>query len=492
MNGTGRTRDYCIAMIGMAFFWVYFRHQAFFQALYPLATSAESGGHAMLYVAVMLVLLVLCALAIPLAPRIETLLRKHPVSVVAAGAAGSVGAWCAVASSGAAGVSALQVVSVPLVALGFFAACLAWARYFVRVFSARAITLLALSYVLSLVVLSCLGFNSQVRDAIAVASPLCAALCWYALPHPATGEAAGPALGLSAVIKKTDPYVLLFIAFLLAGSFVRGIVDLGGATDFRWPISIAMAVAVLAVCVLYQRGRFFQGAGEDPNDASNVEVMVLKCWVALALCFFLGAFAFLVAGPDFVGGQVVVVSRSTLDFFLWILLCNMVKRGKLPFVPVFVACSIFVEALSWIISYSLTPSLLLISGTKRLAASEMLVLVIVFVLLALIIAFLGVIVLRNAKKASAPALSFAAEAPVQVEAASDSAEQADSLSIAQAYHLTAREMEVAELFSRGHSIKKVAATLFISTSTAQSHIKSAYRKLGVHTRDELIEKLGNG
>ena len=54
------------------------------------------------------------------------------------------------------------------------------------------------------------------------------------------------------------------------------------------------------------------------------------------------------------------------------------------------------------------------------------------------------------------------------------------------YRLTPRESEVAWLFSQGNSIKSIASTLRVSTGTAQGHIRGAYRKFGVHSRDELI------
>ena len=44
-----------------------------------------------------------------------------------------------------------------------------------------------------------------------------------------------------------------------------------------------------------------------------------------------------------------------------------------------------------------------------------------------------------------------------------------------------------ERFSQGNSLRKVAETMFISTSTAQSHVKSVYRKLGIHSKQELID-----
>jgi DNA-binding NarL/FixJ family response regulator len=48
--------------------------------------------------------------------------------------------------------------------------------------------------------------------------------------------------------------------------------------------------------------------------------------------------------------------------------------------------------------------------------------------------------------------------------------------------LTEREAEVVALLARGLQTKQVAGALGISVKTADHHIQSAYRKLGVSTR----------
>ncbi|HKX74141.1 MAG TPA: HD domain-containing phosphohydrolase [Acidimicrobiia bacterium] len=48
--------------------------------------------------------------------------------------------------------------------------------------------------------------------------------------------------------------------------------------------------------------------------------------------------------------------------------------------------------------------------------------------------------------------------------------------------LTARELEVVGLLARGHQTKQIARNLNISPKTADRHIQSAYRKIGVSTR----------
>jgi DNA-binding CsgD family transcriptional regulator len=47
------------------------------------------------------------------------------------------------------------------------------------------------------------------------------------------------------------------------------------------------------------------------------------------------------------------------------------------------------------------------------------------------------------------------------------------------------------LLIKGYSYKEIAAALFISVETLNSHIKNIYRKLDVHSRSELAAKYGN-
>lgn len=53
--------------------------------------------------------------------------------------------------------------------------------------------------------------------------------------------------------------------------------------------------------------------------------------------------------------------------------------------------------------------------------------------------------------------------------------------------LSPRETEVAELLMKGHSISAIAGKLFISENTTRGHAKSIYKKLAVHSRQELVD-----
>ncbi|PRY98185.1 PAS domain-containing protein [Jezberella montanilacus] len=59
-------------------------------------------------------------------------------------------------------------------------------------------------------------------------------------------------------------------------------------------------------------------------------------------------------------------------------------------------------------------------------------------------------------------------------------------------NLTQREAEVLNLLMTGESIKRIAVALVLSRYTVSDHLKSIYRKLDVHSKNEAMYKaLGN-
>lgn len=57
------------------------------------------------------------------------------------------------------------------------------------------------------------------------------------------------------------------------------------------------------------------------------------------------------------------------------------------------------------------------------------------------------------------------------------------------YGLSEREKEVAGLILEGHTRASAAALLFLSERTVKFHIENAYKKMGVHSKAELIQAL---
>ena len=55
------------------------------------------------------------------------------------------------------------------------------------------------------------------------------------------------------------------------------------------------------------------------------------------------------------------------------------------------------------------------------------------------------------------------------------------------YGLTNRESDVLKLILRGQFVPQMAEALCVSENTVRSHCKTLYRKLGVHSRQQLFD-----
>ncbi len=58
--------------------------------------------------------------------------------------------------------------------------------------------------------------------------------------------------------------------------------------------------------------------------------------------------------------------------------------------------------------------------------------------------------------------------------------------------LTPQELQIALVLTSGHTTREAAAKLFLSPKTVEYHLRNAYRKLGIHSREELARALAVG
>ncbi len=84
---------------------------------------------------------------------------------------------------------------------------------------------------------------------------------------------------------------------------------------------------------------------------------------------------------------------------------------------------------------------------------------------------------------------WAERARVELRASGETARKRDPTSAEQ---LTAQELQVARIVANGASNREAAAALFVSPKTIDSHLHSAYRKLGIRSRTELARHVLGG
>ena len=63
--------------------------------------------------------------------------------------------------------------------------------------------------------------------------------------------------------------------------------------------------------------------------------------------------------------------------------------------------------------------------------------------------------------------------------------------LAESNGLSPRQLEVLEMLAVGRNARFIAERLTISQSTAQTHIRTIYTKLNVHSHQEVIDKIMN-
>ncbi len=279
----------------------------------------------------------------------------------------------------------------------------------------------------------------------------------------------------------------------MVGSAVRGIVDLEsrGTPGRQFSMEASLLVAAVAIGAVVWRERAMRRGQRVRSQNDGVALLAVGYWMAFALMFMGGLFAFLATDSKRAGGDVVVVSRTLMEFVFWLLLCHSVAARRMPAVPVFLACGISVEVVSWAVSYALIPALAGSPATSVVLKDNSFVLAVVLGAVAVALVAMGVRwAFRKPADLLGPAGAARPEGPAPDEGARTAAIPMGDA--AGEGLLTERETTVARLYARGYTLQKVADELHITKSTAQSHIKHAYRKLGVHSRDELIELLDDG
>lgn len=125
-----------------------------------------------------------------------------------------------------------------------------------------------------------------------------------------------------------------------------------------------------------------------------------------------------------------------------------------------------------------------VSGGLFDQRSELFLLLLLFigVSMAALLTLLCMVLLRPGALAGRDGAPGSSGAPVDLRRAVCDGMGAEAM-------LTERETDVLYLASLGNSSKKMADLLGVSTNTVNTHLGSAYRKLGLHTRQELIDEV---
>lgn len=290
-----------------------------------------------------------------------------------------------------------------------------------------------------------------------------------------------------------SPFALVALSFRWLEVRSQGLYACGNATKsyVPWRLLITAAFAGVAFGValqIPQLGNYF-----DPPLLRNavtlaVTASVLLCAAVLfrmdfnqliyRIGFPLLAFGFVLyltaRSSCFVGGFVFSVGYYFLDLLFWILLAHIINKQNV--------------SANWIVALALGALLLgraIGDGIFSVAsiliwdageAGKNLLIVVLFVLL------VNALFMLDARNLS---VGWGVVRPVDQLPCADEIEIA-CMVLRKNHALTPREMEVCALLARGHSRKRVSVELGVSEETVRTHAANVFRKLDVHSHQELI------
>lgn len=272
------------------------------------------------------------------------------------------------------------------------------------------------------------------------------------------------------------PYgIALMVVTMLAGVFTRSswlFHAVGYNPSLRglmtYLCSVALAVIML---VIFRR-------------AKSIRAAFLSC-LALLLCAVLAGVIACAITEGQIGGRLVTSAYTCVQFCLWtFLVLRSVSRVELTSSVGFFLC---IDQTCCLLMNYCIPGIL---GINTESASGLMM-------------PLG---LAGTSAISVAAIAIVAGAFVRLSATNrfvqpastmpqDGVEDSthadvgrfDPASVAARFDLTHREAEVAICLAQGNSVKRTAEKLYIAPSTVQSFSKSIYRKMGIHSKQALID-----
>lgn len=325
-------------------------------------------------------------------------------------------------------------------------------------------TIVAFAFLLHMLASSLLSFldNGALRLAVALASAI-ALICWIAMQR--TPQKNQPVEKAAIGISTTVPARVLVLTgvFAYAGAILWGInppQEMGVVTLGQHLFTFGIAGITFGIVLTKTR--------RTSNSRSLTEALrtVLIC------LFFSALFIALFIGPQesHLSTSTLMAARFCLEAYALIVLLGSLRadnRNGFRFLALGFATLVIAPSL---LGNVMLPMLFSSIGLESIIDINTSITVATFVLVVATVVFLD-----------------PSKMPSRVEQM-DTKERHSYL--ATQYKLTPRELEVLELLARGNSQKKIADLLHIAPTTVQTHTSSVYRKVGVRTKQELIDKIG--
>lgn len=469
-----------VATVGIAFYWKYFRSTSLSTLLSAYAGRETSEPSLASFLYYLLVLVLSAAALAPGASGTRAGSRRGPA--VALGLAASVCLWAPWARLAlpARASLALESASLGLLACSFVLSTATWAQALARqpgAPGAPPLLVVALSMLLSLALFSVELLSDAISAVTRSAAPAASALCCATL-----ADAHGPASAASAEgrgrwrPRGLDAALFITLACMLALAVL--------AREVSAPIlrqasiensqQVKNLITVMELALVALVGLF--GAGRPSSMRFG--------WLALAAVFLAALLVVALSDGAGVADQValLVLFSMPVCFEMYVLMLVVAgsSEGRADAGRLALAILLIPEAAAHAAGQACLLWLPAASADTLPESAPLIACVLGTGVAACVFCFASSLAFRKAgPPAQGPLPQAAPQAPL------DSAVER----LACGAGLTARERDMVSYLARGYSNKRIADECGISLNTVQTHVQNCYRKLGVHTRDDLARLL---
>ena len=320
------------------------------------------------------------------------------------------------------------------------------------------------------------GADVIVMAVFPVLSVLCALAVWAGSATKQAGEASecssenSLAASWRVCIQSLHGVTGLLAFFLVIAAVTRAVAfgPLDGAllsptvTPQDW-LTIGLAGVVLAYCL----------------QSGSLQGLPRFVWPLATVVLFAGLFLMSYAGAGAMGAgkQIMVVGRTILGLLFWLVLADEAHDSDNA-LAAFAVPFLLTDAISSLLGYVVVPGVLSAIGFAELESPTLLAAAVTFALVVVSVVFF------------ARAMDSGLGVSTSVATSSGGADvTGDNVAFAlfEGFALTEREAEVARLLAEGNSQKKIAELMGVSIGTVQTHVKAVYRKLDIHSKQQLID-----
>lgn len=268
----------------------------------------------------------------------------------------------------------------------------------------------------------------------------------------------------------------LFLFVMLLISYVDVLNEGYPDSHYEHPTFYALLLIGIALII----GVLYKGGEEESivNGATQSLIQFLGVFFLLAYIFI---FFYASSSYEFCFQFTCFVRRFVaIVFFVVVLSLTFIYDFKIEF-------SI---GIMFLVPYFLAKALMMFFylpvSTGALADSSDFRLTVLLVLGVLLIFAVGYSWYFHKRSSGVSAL-FEQGEQVSAQSLLDAARSSAVAVLAQRYALSKREEEILYFLSMGYSVSKVAALLFIANNTVGTHVRSIYKKMKLHNKQEAID-----